>query len=241
MKRVLVPGVLGKGDRCRVSGGEHHYISRVRRARPGDEVEVTDDSGETRRARIESIGADETVILVEDELSRPGRVWPIRLGVAVPKRALFDGLVRQVSELGAVSVAPILTRRGVVEPGENKVERWRRIARESKRQCGRAEALAVEEPAELERWLVGLGETDGTRGTRWIWHPGGGGLGISRPIETPVTILIGPEGGWTAEELDLANRFGFEALALGTPVLRIETAAVAACAITAALLGALDI
>ncbi len=241
MKRLLVSGRVAKGQRLRVFGGEHHYISRVRRARPGDEAEITDDAGQSWLARIESVTADETVIYVVDALSRADIVRPIRLGVAVPKRALFDGLVRQLSELGAASVAPILTRRGVVEPKENKVERWRRIARESQRQCGRGAALEVGDPIELESWLPQLDKNGDEIGTRWIWHPGVCCRRIRRPIETPVTILIGPEGGWTAQELSSAQGFGFETLALATPILRIETAAVAACAITAALLGALDI
>ncbi len=160
--------------------------------------------------------------LVLHELPAGGEA-EIILYQAVPKGGRMDLLVEKATEVGAARIVPLLTERGVVKPREGKVERWRRVAEAAARQSLRLRVPEVCEPVPF---------------SEAVWEAAGGILlhnadGLA-PIEevagSPARLFIGPEGGWSEEELRLAAEGGLRMAQLGPFRLRSETAGVVAVA-----------
>jgi 16S rRNA (uracil1498-N3)-methyltransferase len=239
--RLLLDRPAELGERIEIRDRELHYLTRVRRHRKGEPLEVRDGEGRAFRAEILSWDRHSALVLLADELDpslddRP--IHPVELLVAVPKRNLFDLIVRQASETGVAALHPLLTRRGVGQPGAGKLDRWRRIAEESMRQCGRPRPVQVHEALGFEE---ALGHAD--LGTKLILHTTELGAGLDpwssrAPADPPITVAVGPEGGFAPEEITAARRCGFAPVHLEMPVLRVETAAVAAGVLAIGLLQA---
>ena len=135
---------------------------------------------------------------------------------------------------------PLLTARtqtgGALERGARKQAHWQQVAVAAAQQCGRT---AVPEVTLPRRWRDWIEEARGARPEACLWLLAPGGVALSRlpAPERSVTVLVGPEGGWSEEELDEAGRLGIERIGLGPRVLRSETAAAAALAMMQALWG----
>jgi len=241
MTRLVLPDELFTSDSISVQGDELHYLSCVRRHRPGDSVEVRGAAGRRWVCRVEKIGKARAVLVPERELGRVRTSWPVSLIVAVPKRNLLDDVVRRVSEIGVEKLIPVLTERSVVRPGPGRMERWRKIARESLRQCGRDQPLVVEEVHPLEQALAACAGPC----ARFVLHPSQRGAGMVAALgrcdrAQPIAVAVGPEGGFTPGEIERAARLGFEQVRLGQPVMRVETAAIAAAVLCVAALGGFE-
>jgi 16S rRNA (uracil1498-N3)-methyltransferase len=234
MTRILVDREIARLSTIFLSGDELHYLSRVRRHRPGDEVEIRSASGRCFAARIIHVSSESAELVVEQEISAELNMLPIRLLVSIPKRQLLDDVVRMVSELGIERLTPVIAERTVVRPKGDKLERWRRIAEESLRQCGRKRPLIIDDIALLASALSDAGQCR----TKLLLHPDDAAPVFTEvsPIASPVTVAIGPEGGFTETEIASALSLGFQKVRLNTPILRIETAAVAAAVLSAAFL-----
>ena len=196
------------------------------RISPGDAVELFDGKGIVVAGKV--VEAGRTVAI---EITARQEVPPltprIELAVALPKGDRAAVLIEKASELGADRVIPLITDRSVVDPREGKLERLRRIAVESAKQCGRAWLMEVAEPIPLERAL-----RDPDYDLKLIADTvDAAGNSLPQPIPRSVLVLIGPEGGWTDAERTAAADAGFQFWRLGPHVLRIETAALAAVAI----------
>jgi len=235
--RVFAEGPCEVGGTVVLRREEHRYLASVRRHRPGDEVEVRDDAGGRFRAVIARLGRGESAVEIIERLDPAPAGAPVRVLSAVPKRNLMDGVVRRLSELGVMSLVPVITGRSVVDPGEGKLERWRRIAEESVRQCGRRSPLEIADPVDLETAVVGEREA----GIRLVLHPEEGALPIREVAKAgmaePVVVAIGPEGGFTGAELSLFEANGFTRVSMGGVIMRVETAIVAVCAVAVAFCG----
>ncbi|HKQ29849.1 MAG TPA: RsmE family RNA methyltransferase, partial [Burkholderiales bacterium] len=129
---------------------------------------------------------------------------------------LFD----MATQLGVASFTPLLCERSVVDPGTGTLERLRRVCLEACKQSRRTYLPEVHAPAKLADALA-------RDGIKWIAHPTGKPLGGLSPASQPLTLLVGPEGGFTDQEIGDAERDGAECVALGHTILRIEAAAVA--------------
>lgn len=222
----------------RLPPAEAFHLARVLRRRPGDSVIVLGAGGEALEAVMDSVAEDRSAgadglrvqvrILGPAALAAPGFL-PWKVGLALAKGNAFELAVRMASELGLERIVPVSTARTVVRPesgprAARKLERWARIARESAKQCGRAEPLQVEESRPFDAFLASSAAP-----RKWIAVPGGpvrleplvseaGG-----PLSESV-FLVGPEGGFTPEELERARASGFKPLGFPTPVLRTPTA-----------------
>jgi 16S rRNA (uracil1498-N3)-methyltransferase len=138
--------------------------------------------------------------------------------------------VEKLTELGVSTLHLLLTRRAVVHPRESKVDRLERYVIEASKQCGRNVLMRIEPPCEWESFV----SAPGLPGMRLVAHPGQGlSSGSLHGPGTEVVAAVGPEGGFTDEEVALALRSGWQPINLGPRVLRVETAAV----VLAALLG----
>jgi 16S rRNA (uracil1498-N3)-methyltransferase len=223
------------GVEAALAGDLAHRLARVLRLGVGDAIELFDGSGrvwpgviaatDTRLVRVAlappSVGLPEPPTVLFAALVRPNR---------------FEWLLEKATELGATAIRPLLTARTAVradEIGRSRLDRWRRIAVEAVEQCGRVTVPALHEPATLAealrhaagRLVVAAEPAHGRA------EPLGA---IVRGVaDRPVTLVIGPEGGLTAEEVRAVLDAGGCAASLGPLTLRAETAAVASLAIVA--------
>jgi 16S rRNA (uracil1498-N3)-methyltransferase len=146
--------------------------------------------------------------------------FPLHVASALPKGDRGDFLIEKLTELGATDFTPLVTERGVVKADESKADKLRRAVIEASKQCGRNVLMRVHAPARWADWCPRQS------GLRLIAHPGGAARGF-RP-GTGATVAIGPEGGFTEQEVELALANGWERVSLGPRILRVETAALAA-------------
>jgi 16S rRNA (uracil1498-N3)-methyltransferase len=206
-----------------VQGTEAHHLAVVCRLRPGDAVCLFNGDGRQYPARIEEVGR-RSVALEVLAVEQPQRELPFRLEVAAPlpkgDRAQF--LVEKLTELGVTSFVPLRTTRSVVHPRETKRDKLQRYVIEASKQCGRNVLLQVRPMID---WLEYCRSPD-LPAHRILGHPGGE-REAKNTAEGDTVVAVGPEGGFTEEEIALAQAASWHLLDLGPRILRIETAAIA--------------
>jgi 16S rRNA (uracil1498-N3)-methyltransferase len=148
----------------------------------------------------------------------------VSLYQAVPKGGRMDLVVEKATEVGATSIVPLLTERGVVNPREGKVDRWRRVAEAAARQSLRLSIPKVSEPVPFSVAVSRVGE----KGV--LLHNDPGIPPVEAVVESPAGLFVGPEGGWSEGELRLAGDAGMPLGSMGPYRLRSETAGIVAVA-----------
>jgi 16S rRNA (uracil1498-N3)-methyltransferase len=207
--------------------GESNHVHNVLRGGNGDFIEVVDGEGRLFAARLCS-GVEVAVI---EELEGPGGAdVEISLYQAVPKGGRMDFVVEKATEVGATRIVPLLAERGVVTPREGKVGRWRRVAEAAARQALRVGVPEVAEPVRFEDAASEVGE----RGV--LLHNAPDLQPVEAVVGAPVSLFVGPEGGWSDRELLFAEEAGITFGGLGPYRLRSETAGIIAVARTLAAL-----
>lgn len=229
---------------------EAHHARDVLRLAVGESITLFDSAGHTADAAIRSVSRKQVEVEV-DQISKPPP-WPkVSVFCALPKGERADWMIEKLSELGVATFIPLQTERGVVEtPGENKVQRWNRIAIESAKQSERIGVMTIEPsmkliaaiPQSRSASMKLLLTTQGTSKSiveRFVEprNSADGSAGDS-PSTTPASLalFIGPEGGWTDAELKAMLTGGLTPTRLTGTILRIETAAVAAAAVVMSFL-----
>ena len=203
---------------------EAHHLIHVLRGQVGDEVIIFDGSGVEFQARVAEIRRSEVELQV---LGRQtvDRELPlhITLGVALPKGDRQRWLIEKAVELGVGNVVPLQTERGVAQPAPKAVERLARFVIEASKQCGRNRLMQVDSARPLVDYLAQASPG----AARWLAHPGTGPAFSSGQSHAASEILlaVGPEGGFTDLEVEQAARSGWQIVALGPRILRVETAA----------------
>lgn len=228
MIRVFVdPAVLSAGELV-VRGDEHHYLAHVRRARPGEAVELVDGAGRRAAATIARLSAGETALIAGPP--EPIAPAPPRIRALVPliKGDRMDACIEKLVEVGVDAVVVWPAARSVARLDDARrdarLARYRAIAQAAARQSGRAQVPDVTAAASLAAALADL-----PAGHRLVLDPAS-----DAPLDldagaTDVAIASGPEGGLTAGERD--QLAGFAPLGLGPRVLRADTAPVIAVAL----------
>lgn len=220
------------GMTATLTGEEARHAAASRRLHPGDTLWLFDGRGGIARATLRRVGARgrELELQVEHRRTEPLPQPPVHLACAIPKGDRQQVLLEMATQLGMTGFTPLACERSVVKPGAaGNRERWRRICLEACKQSRRLYLPVIHEPAspgEVAMQAVATGFD------LWIAHPGDRAVPVStltanRDPKRGITILVGPEGGFTQEEVDTVCAGGGTALALGQAVLRIETAAVA--------------
>ena len=233
VRRIHTSTLRAAGD-LTLSEREAHHARDVLRLGSGDAVELFDDAGTTARGTIVSSAPAGVVVRVEAPSAATAGDIAIRLTVAaaVPKGDRADWMIEKLSELGAERFVPLATARSVVLPeGKNKRERWMRIATEAAKQSRRRGVMRIEELTKLEEAL-----TDATgAGACWHLSTAAGATPVldlvGQVSPRALTAFVGPEGGWTDEEMAQFESAGARGVKLTPTVLRVETAAVAIAAI----------
>jgi 16S rRNA (uracil1498-N3)-methyltransferase len=220
------------GGRVSLDGDEARHLALVTRHKTGDRVEIFDGRGTAYEAEVLRIDKDRVALAISAAVHETPPPCAITLATAVPKGDRFDWLVEKTAEIGVERLVPIVTERSVVDPRPAKLDRLRRRAIETAKQCGRSRLLEIDPPIAYSELLQ-----HATAAHRLMAHPGGlvatCWLGSSRPAS--VVVAIGPEGGFTDEETALAKTAGWTTIGLGPYRLRIETAGVAVCATVLAM------
>jgi len=226
-------------DSIRLTGSEGHHVSKVLRAAVGDMITLFDGAGDEFEGRITAIsrGAVELAIVRRETVSREaGREFV--LGVALPKGDRQRTLVEKCVELGVARLVPLRTTRGVAVPKESAWERLRRGVIEASKQCGRNVLMEIGTPQSLEEFVAVAPPT----ATRWLAHPRSAPptLAQFQPGAEPdmprtltaqtIYAAVGPEGGFTEDEVNAAVAAGWTRTSLGNSLLRVETAALALAA-----------
>jgi 16S rRNA (uracil1498-N3)-methyltransferase len=241
----LPPDQLG-GDHVALVGEPHRYLARVLRLHAGAAVTVFDGEGHEIDAVIESSDARATVLRLGQRRAALPIGRPVLLLQAIPKGERMDLLVQKTTELGIARICPVVSERTVAQPSrgrdgaaDNRLRRWRLIAQEAARQCGRADLPIIDPPRSLAETLAVV-PSGCARLMAWEEDRARPLRQALRGDEPAVALLIGPEGGFSAAEAETATRAGFAAVGLGPRILRSETAAIVAVALVQAGLGALD-
>ena len=216
--RFHVNCLLGLGPFV-VDGPEAHHLANVCRVRPGDAICLFNGDGREYPARVESVSRREVVVEVL-AVEAPAREVGYRLEIAAPlpkgDRAQF--LLEKLTELGATAFTPLQTARSVVHPRDAKLDKLQRHVIEASKQCGRNVLLHV---GPLTAWNDFV-EGDELPACKLIAHPGGETV---REVGADVVAAVGPEGGFTEEEVEMALAAGWRSVGLGPRILRVETAA----------------
>jgi len=208
------------GNLAHLSEDETRHASHARRLRSGDVLWLFDGRGNLARATLKNDRGRSLEALVTEHRRAPALQPAIHLACALPKGDRASVLLDMVTQLGVASFTPLLCERSVVDPGEGTLERLRRICLEACKQSRRVYLPEVHAPAKFADVLA-------RDGAKWIAHPAGKPVGSFSSAPQPLTLLIGPEGGFTPEEIEDATQAGAECVALGSTILRIEAAAVA--------------
>jgi 16S rRNA (uracil1498-N3)-methyltransferase len=219
-----------------------HHAARVLRLRDGDAVTLFDGTGGEYPATLRFEGkAAHARLGAHDprEAELPGRITLVQ---GLPGGDKMDWVAEKAVELGAAALAPISARRSVTKLSgdreEKRLAHWRRVAQAASEQCGRNRLMRVDAPCALDAWL-----RQPAAGLRLLCHPEAQTdlAGALAPLRgragLEISLLVGPEGGWSDEELQAAAQAGVQAVRFGPRVLRTETAGLALIAAACALLG----
>lgn len=240
MHYFLIDEHTDETDRAVIAGSDARHIHRVLRMGPGDRIGLMTTDGVRLRGRIRTVDNARVEVHVEpagagtaaDDAESP---LQIVVAQAYLKDRKMDLLVRQMTEIGVRRWLPVFSRYCVPIPDRRRLqrrrERWQTIAREALKQCRRNRVPDIGEPVTIEAAVaavagcdVGLMFWEDEQATRL-------GDVQSPPAPATVGVLLGPEGGFGADEVALARRAGLQRVSLGPRILRAETAAVAACSL----------
>lgn len=224
-----------EGPNATLEGPEAHHLLHVMRGKPGTRVVLFDGSGREFEAVIDRIGRGEVHLAILD-CQEVDRELPVRvtLAVSLPKGDRQKWLVEKAVEVGVDCLVPLGTLRSVAQPVAQALARLRRGVIEASKQCGRNQLMEIAAPQSWPDLVTATRELP----SRILAHPQSRRPGneaasqpSSRPLGTatrsgPVLVAVGPEGGFSPEEVDLAVAAGWHPVDLGPRILRVETAAI---------------
>ena len=240
MHRFYLPRKIN-GETASISDtGQMHHIRDVLRLQVGDQIALFDAEGLEYLGAIDSISREQAVVRILTRKPAPAKTCELAVACAIPKKSRMDDIVDKLTQLGVDSIIPLETERAIVKMdknGPNRLERWRKIARNAAEQSRRNTLPLIPAAMSLPEVLAQ------SKNYRLKLIPSLAGdrkplreiLAESKPES--VLALIGPEGDFTAQEIDQAIGAGFVPVSLGATVMRVETAAIAVAAYIRLALG----
>jgi 16S rRNA (uracil1498-N3)-methyltransferase len=224
-----------------LEGDQAEHLARVLRAQPGQIFDVV-ANGTLRRATVVNASEQEVTFALGEELETEAAL-PVHLLLAVIKFDHYEWGLEKLTELGAARITPVIARRTekhLAQAAAKRVERWRRIALEAAKQSRRSDLPQVDDPLQLKQAIAQvsapvkllLAETEEENSLKSELAS----RRVGESAEMRLALAVGPEGGWTAEEMKLFSESGWRHVTLGPRILRAETAAIAALSVCGALL-----
>lgn len=237
LQRLIITASQRQDQHIILTDAQQHYLYRVLRLRTDDRFIAMDGQGQGWLALLQ---ADKTAQVLEPIALQTELPVTITLLMALPKNGM-DDVVRQVTELGVQRIVPILSQRSLLNPSAQKLDRWQRIAQEAAEQ---SERQFVPEILAPQSWTTAIENWNGAIGPCFFCeargeHPHLFNALSNQPIEPPQAgwiVAIGPEGGWTDQEIQQALAAGYQVVSLGARVLRAITAPLMALSIMATIL-----
>ena len=224
--------------KARITGNDYKHIVRVLRLGPGDEITLFDEDSYEHRGIISDVNVRELRlnILESIRVNRESKV-SITLLQGLPKGDKMDLIVEKATEMGVNTIVPVMTERSQVRK-TRKLKRWQRIAIESSKQCGRVKPPRIDEEKKFKEAI----KCNSNIGLRLIFYENTKVslrefIRIYTEVPKNIVLFIGPEGGFSKDEVDLALKSGFVPLSLGPRIFRTETASIVALSILQYLYG----
>ncbi len=230
LKSVYVPEPRLENERIHVVDEEHRHLL-VGRAEAGEALEIFDGRGHVWSATVESVQKRETVARINSSRKIPPDSVELILAQAVIRSAAFELAIEKAVEVGVNRIIPFVAARSNAHGRRN--DRWMRILIEAAKQSKRYHLPSLSETATLANVL----EVEAR--SKIMFAERGGGSLKSVLAGSPVLYMIGPEGGWTDAELAAAREKGFNAVTLGSGILKAETAAIVGASLIRYELGAI--
>lgn len=232
MPRIPLPSQGIEDDKAVISGADYRHMVKALRLGVGDEVTLFGEDSHEYTGVISSVGSRELVVdITGSRLIAADPVIDITILQGLPKGEKMDYIVEKATELGATRIVPVVTERSQVRK-TGKHQRWERIALEASKQCGRTKPTVIEDTLEFKEALLLKDKSN----LAIILHTESS-LPIKEFIRNTlqdaknIIVLIGPEGGFSQNEVLLAIEMGFTSLGLGPRILRTETASLAVLSI----------
>lgn len=238
MRRLFLKGLLAPV--VTLTGDDAHHLLYAMRAKAGDEVVLVDDAGQVARMELTGFTADTvTMRLIERLAADTESPLSLVLAQCLPKGDKLEFIVQKAVELGAVAVQPLASRNSVVRYDAKKAvakeKRWQKIADEAAKQCGRTRLPVVRSILPLADWLAARSAREDAALLFCYENeerqPMQAALRALPASVREITLLVGPEGGFTLAEAEAIASAGGVSVTLGPRILRAETAAVAAMSI----------
>ena len=238
LRRFLVEDLEVENGFCVITGREAHHMSRVLRMGRGDALVLLDGKGGRFLAEIQSVSRNKVKIQIKKPLDHgPPSVLEITLCQAVIKSASMDYLIQKTSELGVTRISPFFSSRSVVhlkgDKRQKKRDRWREIAHSAAKQCNRDIPAEIAPPESFDKQLALFSKAPELKVILWERETSRDLKDLLQNHEPSgrFTGMVGPEGGFTPEEVSAAQRSGFIPASMGSRILRAETAALVLLAI----------
>jgi 16S rRNA (uracil1498-N3)-methyltransferase len=227
-----------------IQQSEAHHIKNVLRLRPGDRIKLFDGTGFEYEAVIRKMSAEKVDVEILNKIRATLRSGAqIIVAQAFLKEKKMDDLVRKLCELGVAKWAPFFSQRSIAKPDANRLagrtRRWHRIAAEALKQCRRADLPEIAGPLSFDE-VLNLGKTCDLNIVFWEKDStplnSANESNETHPIRK-ILLMLGPEGGFTQQEIEMAEHSGFLLAGLGPRILRAETATLAAVTLVQYLYG----
>jgi len=217
VKSVYISDPVIQNNRIEITEEEHRHLS-VARAEPGETIEVFNGKGMVWSGSVVTVGKRVTTVAIENERTVAAPSVELILGQALIRSAAFELAVEKAVEIGVTRIIPFIATRSNVTTG--RVDRWERIVVEAAKQSKHYHLPTIEPPVKFDRVLNMPAKSKIFLAER-----------CGKPLQSclkgsPVIYLVGPEGGWTDEEVKAATLAGFCPVSLGENILRSETAAI---------------
>jgi 16S rRNA (uracil1498-N3)-methyltransferase len=227
-----------EGQRALVSGDRAHHLGVVLRAQAGQLYELSDGE-RVFLGRVEKVARDAVEFSLLEELPAVEPRLNVSLLLSVVKFDAFEWAIEKATELGVSEIVPLAATRsekGLLAATEKRAERWRKIVLESAQQSRRVKLPVVLPVAKPEAAFASRAERLGIFLSEQVEAPALR-IVLGDRASSHAVLAIGPEGGWTDEERDMALKAGFHEASLGRLILRTETAVIAALASLSYALG----
>ncbi len=228
LDHIFISSDAIRDEYYRIEGEDFHHLARVKRARIGERVSLSDGRGQKGVGTIERINKYYILLKIDDLWETTRELPLLHLFQSIPKAHKMDEIVRKNVELGVDIITPFVSSRSLLNRGSEKlrlkVDRWRKIAMEASRQCVRDFLPAISEVAE---WGDCLADIEDYPLTLVAWEEEKGrGLSQALPKSPPskVAYFVGPEGGFSEDEVGLLTSRGTIPVSLGNNIIRTENA-----------------
>ena len=232
MPRFSIKSKQIQGNRAFLSGNEFFHISKVLRLGVNDHIELFDDNENEYRCRIIEIHKKELQVeILESIKNSKESLIEINLFQSIPKGSKIDLIIQKTTELGVNSITPIKTKRGLVLESR-KTERWSKIALEACKQCGRSKPPVINNFVDFKD----IPDLVSKKDLNLLFYENQKSGLKKHLIENStdykkINLIIGPEGGFTDQEIDYSEKNGITIVGLGPRILRVETASITAVSI----------